>query len=266
MSGLRSLVRLAAIGLWLGLLLPARNFFGRDNNGCDAFQTFVCRGMARIMGVRVKFNASAATLPPGRPVIYAANHMSYMDVILLGSCLKGSFVAKKEIEGWPMIGAFARAAKVIFIQRNPIFLRRGHGMMAEQMNDGRNVVLFPEGKNTSGDGVELFKGGMLCITFTNVSKTPLDRCPIVQPVSLRVTGMNGLPAHKDDPAFRHLYAWWGGQDIASHFWTLARNKSIEIEITEHLPLDPYKFSDRREFTRRVHDIVQSAADGPAPSS
>jgi len=265
MSGLRSLGRLVAIGAWFGLLLPAQRFFGAGKEGRNAFQSLVCRGVALLMGVRVKFNASAVAPPPGRPVIYAANHMSYMDIVLLGAVLKGSFVAKKEVEGWPLVGSLAKAARSIFLIRTPIFLRKGHGMMAECLNEGRNVILFPEGRNTNGDAVEPMKGGMLCITFTNVSKVPLRCRPVTQPVSLRVTGINGVPVRKDDPSARYAYAWWGPQNIAAHFWKLAQNKSIEIEITEHPPVDPYEFSDRREFARHIHRIIQSAADGPAPS-
>lgn len=264
MSKIRAVARMMAIlayGLPIGL--AQRFIAGPLFRDYDTTQKIMCRGLSRIMGMKVRFNRLASEdARQGRPVIYASNHMSYMDIVLLGGVLKGAFVSKKEVEKWPLVGFISAAAKTIFIKRTPIFLRTGHGLMAEQLNEGRNIVLFPEGKNTSGDEVTPFRPGMLCVTFSNVSKTPLACRPMVQPLSLRITHVDG-EAVKDNPELRRGgYAWWGDRGLGDHFWKLAQTKNIEIEITEHPPLDPYKFTDRREFTRLVHAIVQSRADGP----
>jgi 1-acyl-sn-glycerol-3-phosphate acyltransferase len=52
-----------------------------------------------------------------RPTLYISNHISYLDIFVLGSILPGTFIAKSEIAKWPLFGQLARLQNSLFIER-----------------------------------------------------------------------------------------------------------------------------------------------------
>ena len=100
-------VYLAAVGITLGiarLRRPARR---------RVFQSWA-RGVEWILGVRV----DPLGLPPKAPFLLVANHLSYLDVVILAARLEAVFVAKQEVAKWPVIGRLASLMDTIFVDRN----------------------------------------------------------------------------------------------------------------------------------------------------
>lgn len=259
---LRAALRLAAFmayALPLGALqvAVARPLF-RDY---DTLPRLLHRGIMKIMGVRASFNGAAAEGKGGQPVLYASNHLSYMDVVVLGSRLRGSFISKAEVNEWPVVGPLARAGGVIFTERRLGTLRRDQEKMIRALNSGRNVILFPEAQTSNGDQVLPFKAGMLCAAFNNVSRVKLETEIRVQPVSIRIMNSQGHEPGEDTSP-RHRYAWWGGINILSHFWNLAKQPETHVRVTFHPPENPSDFPDRHAFLRAVQNRVLSACDAP----
>ena len=56
--------------------------------------------------------------------MYVSNHVSYLDIFILGSMTKGLFVAKSEIKSWPLINKITRLGRTIFIERSKIFFNK----------------------------------------------------------------------------------------------------------------------------------------------
>ncbi len=73
------------------------------------------RVFVRLFGLRV--TQSGTPPDPGEPALVLANHVSWLDIIVLGSLRPLSFVAKSEIAGWPVIGTLARLQRTVFIDR-----------------------------------------------------------------------------------------------------------------------------------------------------
>lgn len=260
---LRAAARVAAVLAWaLPLLAAQKAVAGPVFKDYETIPRLLRRGLADIMGIKIAFNGAAAGGPGRKPTIYAANHMSYLDIILLGAVLPGAFVSKHDVRKWPLVGAAAAAIKTIFVERRVGTLRRDQKQIVDTLNSGRDVVLFPEGTTSAGGGLLPFKAGLLCVSFNNVSRAKLEKDIQIQPVSLRITHVDGA-ATAENPNLRHKYAWFGNRNIGSHFWDIARMDGMRVEITAHEPLDPKDFPDRRAFTRAVRDKVQSACDGPA---
>lgn len=94
--------------------------------------------------------------------LLVCNHLSYLDILLLGTQAPCVFVAKRDVRGWPVLGWFARLAGTVFVHRE----KRSR---AAQSNDeieaalqtGVLVVLFPEGTSSGGDTVLPFKSSLL---------------------------------------------------------------------------------------------------------
>ena len=112
----------------------------------------------RLIGIRVHVDGE----PAKPPLLIAANHISWLDVTVLGSVLPLSYRREIEVAGWPILGTLARLQRSVFIDRT----RRSQTASANQaigrrMGAGENIVLFAEG--TTGDGNSLlpFRSALL---------------------------------------------------------------------------------------------------------
>jgi 1-acyl-sn-glycerol-3-phosphate acyltransferase len=191
--------------------------------------------------------------------------MSYMDIVLLGSVLKGSFVSKKEVRKWPFVGRAANSIKTIFIERTHEAVPEAQGEVAKTLNQGQSVIMFPESTTGRGDELLPFKRGLLSIAFNNISGVPLNKDALVQPVSLRVTHVDGKDV-STDPSLRRKYSWVGEESILRHIWEMASLESIRVEITAHEPVDPKKFQDKASFVSEIERIVRAGTKGLSPQA
>ncbi len=94
--------------------------------------------------------------------LLVSNHLSYVDIILLGSISPSVFVSKSEVREWPVFGALTRMAGTIYIRRE----RRADVVsigeeIRNRLVNGELVVLFPEGTSSDGRDVLPFKSSLL---------------------------------------------------------------------------------------------------------
>lgn len=119
----------------------------------DAVQCFWHRCVCRVVGVQVEVTGE----PDGSVGLLVANHVSWVDIVGLGGLRQLDFIAKSEMEDWPVLGYLARGTGTLFLRRGDA----GHAQqIAEQMTwrlrRGRRLALFPEGTTTAGDRVLRF--------------------------------------------------------------------------------------------------------------
>ena len=132
------------------------------------------RSMLRIIGIRPQRVGE----PLPSPVMFVANHVSWLDIELLHSQRAVCFVAKAEIDRWPVIGWLARRAGTIFHRRGSNdSMARVVESMASRLRQGRTVAAFPEGSTGPADSVRTFHARIL-------QAAVLADAPI-QPVALR---------------------------------------------------------------------------------
>ena len=114
--------------------------------------------MLAILGVESKL----VTNLPAKPSLIVANHLSWLDILVLGSLIPVRFLSKDEIRGWPIIGRLALGAQTLFI-------KRGDRSSAEKaiteiegsLRSEEFVVVFPEGTSTHGPMPSRFKGRLI---------------------------------------------------------------------------------------------------------
>lgn len=122
-----------------------------------AFRTWA-RLMLRLLGAKLR----VAGTPPATPFFLVANHLSYVDILLLAAQLDCVFVAKSEIANWPLLGFLSRQMRTIFVDRNrKRDLLRVNALLAAAIAQGQSVMFFPEGTTTGGAEVLPFKAGLL---------------------------------------------------------------------------------------------------------
>ena len=215
-----------------------------------------------MMGMKVRVIGEPAS-GGDRPVVYASNHSSWLDVPVLGGRLLACFVSKDDVGRWPVVGQVARLGRTIFVSRQRGTTGRERDDMRLRLAAGDDLILFPEGTSSDGTGVLPFlssffaaakpSGGQFAQGSTQAD--PHFR-PLVQPVSVVYDRLAGLPVGH---ARRTVFSWYGDMDLASHFWQLAQWRSMRASILLHPPLDPADFPTRKALAQATWEAVAHGA-------
>lgn len=169
-----------------------------------------------ILGVSLEIRGVPA---PG-PVMFVSNHVSWLDIPVLGAQTELCFLSKAEVRDWPLIGQLAAAAGTLFIHRGGGESGRKAGEIAAHLRAGRRILVFPEGTTTDGSGLRRF--------FPQLFQAPLDVGVAVQPVTLR---------YLDDTGGLDREAAFIGDDaFHTHLWTLLRRPGIRVRLDFGTPL------------------------------
>lgn len=129
---------------------------GRQRRSAETQAQLVCDWHARLMRILNIEVSITGHLPTDSPHLWIANHISWLDIPLLG-CLTphAVFVSKQEVQSWPIIGSLAAAAGTLFMQRGS-GSEGARAAIAEGLATGRHIVIFPEGTTTDGHKVKRF--------------------------------------------------------------------------------------------------------------
>ncbi|MFN7176518.1 MAG: lysophospholipid acyltransferase family protein [Thermaurantiacus sp.] len=202
------------------------------------------RGLLRALRVSAHIHGT----PDSGGVLFVANHISWMDIPVLGAQVHAAFVAKREVADMGLVGRFADIGQTIYVDRSQRHRSSEQaGAIARRLATGSNVILFPEG--TSGDGVRVlpFKSSL----FASATHGGLAGLR-VQPVSLAYTEINGLPVTRN----RLLeLAWIGDMDLAPHLFEMMRLGRIRADIQFHAPVEAGDFPDRKALARHCEREV-----------
>jgi 1-acyl-sn-glycerol-3-phosphate acyltransferase len=194
------------------------------------------RGCCAIFGLEIRIH--------GKPVqegatLYVGNHVSYLDIVVLGSVLNVPFVAKREVAGWPLIGLIGRLGQTMFIDRKAARSAGQRDAVAARLGAGERLILFPEGTSSSGDRVLPFKSAL----FAALEHDAAGGAVKVQPVTIAYTRFRGGLAM--GLSARPLYAWYGDMTLLPHIWQTLGLPGAEVEVRFHPPVTASDFASRK---------------------
>lgn len=184
--------------------------------------------------------------------LYMSNHISYLDIVGIGSVLKGSFLAKSEVGQWPLIGFLASLQQTAYIQRKRSKIAKEKNNIQKRIDDGDSLIIFPEGTSTSGYEALPFKSSLFVLALGD-QKEHLK----IQPLTLDIVSVDGkTPENKTE---RDIYAWPRDEDIEMHhhLWRFAKTKGAHIKLTFHPALNASNYDDRKKLAKDCHEAVQS---------
>ena len=207
--------------------------------------------LCRLMGLRVRVVGTQARRADGRPVVFASNHSSWLDILVLGGSLEACFIAKEEVGRWPVIRTVARLGRTVFVSRQARSTGRERDAMRERLAAGDNLILFPEGTSNDGSRVLPFRSA-----FFSICEGEGAGRPMIQPVSVVYDQLGGLPIGR---ASRAVFAWYGDMELGSHFWRLAQLRGLRATILLHTPVDPAAYGSRKALSQAVWETVASGA-------
>jgi 1-acyl-sn-glycerol-3-phosphate acyltransferase len=221
-----------------------------------AFPQFFWGRFARMLGLDVRVVGELASKTTDRPIIFVSNHSSWVDVPVVGGLLPAVFVAKINVDGWPVIRTIARLGRTVFVSRQRSSTGRERDAMQAVLARGDNLILFPEGTSSDGSRVLPFRSSFFAVAEGQTLDELICQ-PLIQPISIVYDRLNGLPAGRSS---RPVFAWYGDMDIASHFWRMTQHLDMRVTVLLHAPLDPATFPDRKSLSQAVW---QTVADGAA---
>jgi len=163
-----------------------------------------------------------------RPALFAANHISYTDITVLGSLLPGSFIAKAEVGKWPFFGWLAKLQRSVFVDRQMRSAAIQRDAIGDRLAAGDALILFPEGTSGDGNRVLPFKSALFAAAQSGEDAPPV----IVQPVSLAYVRLDGMPIRR---LYRPFFAWYGTVDLAPHMWSMVGLGTVDAVVQFHPP-------------------------------
>ncbi len=229
----------AAVVAALATILPASR--GREAMA-QRFVPWGCRLLLAVLGVAVR---RSGPLPPDGSLV-VANHLSWLDILAAIATWQCTFVAKREVRHWPIVGPLGDALGVVWIERaRPRDLARVMPLLESALRRGRTVLLFPEGTTSDGRSVLPFRTGLF--------ESAVRADALVVPVALTAEASAG-----DAGAL----SWHGNETLVANIVRVASLRGARLRLQVAAPAvagsrrKPLAHEARRQLLRRFRPIVR----------
>jgi len=219
-----------------GMAVIALRFPSLDAAGRHARIGWWAAGVLRAAGVGLRVSG---TPRPGATLLIA-NHVSWLDIVALHAAVPHArFVSKADVLHWPLVGWLAQGAGTLFIERERKrdALRVVHAM-AEALQAGQTVAVFPEG--TTGAGPELLPFHANLLQAAVATATP------IQPAVLRFAD----PQHRFSPAVEFV----GETTLVQSLWRVATARGLVVHV-DLLLAQGSAHADRRALAEHLRSLM-----------
>lgn len=238
-------IRGAGFLLATAALLPpfflARALGGRLDRRVAAWW---CLSGARLSGLRLR--RIGAPMSSGALLV---NHASWLDIMVIGAVAPVHFVAKAEIESWPMFGWIGKISNTVFIARRRAEAKAQEALLSERARRGELLCLFPEGTSSDGRRVLPFKSSLFSMFYAE------DGAPsgiAAQPVTVHYQAPPG-----EDPRF---YGWWGRMPLFPHVLAALRHPGGVATVIFHEPIEVERLPDRKALAAEAERMVRAGLE------
>ena len=243
MSYVRLLRRFILVGLHvlLAALIAPVCFMSCENGKLKPFQKrliqWEMRFCLRLLGIRIRQIGK----PTADARLIVSNHISWLDILVIGSTVSSCFLSKAEVKKWPIIGKITVRYGTIFITRG----QDGHLVREEitqRLADRTNVVLFPEGTTSDGTAVRPF--------FSRLMAAAIETDTPIQPVSLR---------YLNDNRISDIVPFTSDRSLLSHAIQLMQQQYTDAVIRFGETITP-QGKDRSSLAKQAHAVVLNGID------
>ena len=175
--------------------------------------------------------------PLSQTCVMVANHVSWLDILTIGSTTDASFLSKEEISRWPLIGQLAKKSGTLFIARGQRdAMQRARDRIKQYLNNHFSVIFFPEGTTTDGHNVKKFHSPLFSVA--------VDTTLPVQPIAIH------YPDHQHD---HNRVAFIDDDAFVTHAWRLLAYPRIPVVI-HFLPA----INTHNKTTRQLAQLTQTS--------
>jgi 1-acyl-sn-glycerol-3-phosphate acyltransferase len=188
-----------------------------------------------------------------RAALFVSNHVSWVDILVIGSIVPVAFVAKREVASWPLVGVTAKMQRTVFVDRT-----RRHqaavaiGEIVKRLIGGTSVVLFAEGTSSDGNRVLPFRSAL--IGAIKEASAHTEHGILIQPMSIGYTNTHGIPMGRQH---RPLVAWYGDLDFMPHIKEFIARGAVDAEVSYGDPVAAQGTADRKALTKTLEGAVRA---------
>ena len=205
------------------------------------------RQLLETLGIRLKVSARGTAWPghlgdmrtawPARGLV-VCNHISWLDIYVINALTPAAFVAKDDVQHWPLIGWLCAHTETIFLARGSrAAAQRTREAMLEHLDDV-HVAVFPEGTTTGGDRVLSFHAALF--------QSAIDAGVPVLPLALRYADANGNPSRA--PAYDGDITMW------QCLRTIAQSGGLKADLRVLEAIDSAALN-RRDLSRHCQESI-----------
>ena len=203
------------------------------------------RAVLQCCGVRLRVSGE---LGYGGELV-VVNHLSWIEVLAVGTLRPLRIVAKREMADWPVIGGVARRSGALFVDRAGLRgLPATVAATADALRAGADIAVFPEGTTWCGVAAGPSRRA--------VFQAAIDAGAPVRPVAVVLRLPDGERAT--------AAAFIGDQTLWDSLLRVLRLPGLDCELTVLPALSPS--ADRRELARQAGDAVAAVTGVPHPAA
>jgi len=199
-----------------------------------------------IFGISLVLNNSE--ILPSTPYLLASNHISWMDIHAINAFKPIRFVAKSDVEGWPVFGWMAKQLGTVFIKRDNS--RHGKHVANEvaKVLETQSVCIFPEGTSTVGEGVLPFKPNLF-------ESAVIAQAPVY---SLAITYKSATSGERSEVA-----AFIGDMGLLESMAKILNNRQLVVELSFIQPsgASPESSRDRKWLALHSQEAISAYLKG-----
>ncbi|MDP3898947.1 MAG: lysophospholipid acyltransferase family protein [Mesorhizobium sp.] len=249
---IRTLLAFSMVALATPFLLVLQFIALRTGLWSDRLVPPLWHGLVtRAVGFRIHVHGE---ISEQRPLMIASNHISWTDIMVLGSIARVHFISKSELAGWPVIGLLARYQRTVFVERE----RRGQSgeqtaEIATRLAAGDPMVLFAEGSTADGNHLLPFKSTLFGAASKAITSGAVERV-FIQPVTIAYTRLHGMPMGRQH---RTHAAWIGDRMLVPHILALLREGAVDVEVHFGKPVEFDASSKRKAIAAEVEAEVRA---------
>ena len=222
-------------------IFPALGLLYSEKQAKAKRDTIKTRWLRRF-GAIVKLHVSHDGELPEPGVILVSNHISWLDIIVIGQYLPAYFVAKSDILSWPVIGYLARQVGTIFIRRgDKQHIRTTAEKMIWLLKQNSNIIAFPEGTTTKGDEVLHFHASLFQPALLTKSA--------ILPVALQYQGVA-----------KELAPFVGDDGFVPHLLKMLTLDKIEVRL-DFLAVINCLGKDRHAVSMEARELIWEKISG-----
>lgn len=202
--------------------------------------------VTRILNIEVQLQGQIPHEKQGA-VLLVSNHVSWVDIPLIGSVTPVSFLSKAEVAKWPLIGTLASKVGTLYIQRGAGNTDAVSRTIADTLQRNRSVLFFPEGTTTDGTSVKRFHSKLFKVCHHH----PVTVLPVV---------VRYWSEEDDNPV-----PFIGDDEFTQHLWNMMGHKKLyaSVDVLEPVELTTDSLAQQvSEIEQRMRAVVEGSSKEP----
>jgi len=205
---------------------------------------------ARFLGMKVKVIGEPSH---DRATLIVSNHVSWTDIIAVGSKADVTFVAKSEIRNWFFVGFMASLQRTLYVDRKKRSdAHRASKEMAQRMASGGAVLLFAEGQSDIGTHVLPFRSALIGAAQQAMQEAGATEV-MIQPLTIAYTKLQGLPVGRTDRSF---IAWIKSKSVKQNLKEILTGGTREVTLAFGTPRPLTAGADRKVLAKQAEGEVR----------